>query len=707
MIMGKVLVVAEKPSAGKDIARILHCTESHQDYVESEKYIVTWAVGHLIERRDPEDVDIRYKTWCLEDLPVPTDNGLKVKAEAAHQFQVIKDLIHRPDVERLINAGDAGREGLMIQEWIYREAGNHLPVDILWASSLTDEAITTAFEHLHSNQEPEFQNLLKEAECRSEADQKYGYNYTRMLTLLFANRGTTLSYGRCQTPLLNLIVIRDQEFENFKSVPFWQVEAAYQKGFVSTMIDPGTEKSKCFLDKSQADYELQELCSNQVATVIEYITEEKVKKAPPLYNLADLQTVMGKKYGFTPDKTLAIAQRLYETHKILSYPRTDSRYLSDDLYGEIGAHLQSCNFRPFQDFIDEIDVSSFQKDKAYFNNNKVSDHHALIPTIKDDIEIIYQKLSEEERNCWNEIVCRFIAMFMPPYRYEATEIKLLVGEKIFVSSGTTIKDLGYRKLSRIVKEKEADDSEPLQMLPRMSEGEEIKIAGIKLKEGKTKAPQRYGPGNIISLMKKYKIGTSATSASIITSLQDRGFIKLEKGKYISTDLGRQLIEIVPQELKHPNLTIAFEEDLKKVNTGELSKEEFLDAIDRQIIQNLSKFQNRKIDSKLGTAKESLLCPQCGKPIRQGKTNTGKVNWYCTGYAADPPCGFRIWQEVCGKKLTEEQVSSLIKNGKTPSLQGFVSKKSGKKFTAALLLKPGENGAIEFSFPVNKKSNRRK
>ena len=701
----KTLVVAEKPGAGKDIARILGCTESHGDYIESDKYIVTWAVGHLIERKDPEDVDVRYKTWRLEDLPVPTDNGLKVKGGTSSQFEVIKKLIHRPDVERLVNAGDAGREGLMIQEWIYREAGNDLPVDILWASSLTDEAITTAFRHLHSNQEMEFQSLLKEAECRSEADQKYGYNYTRMLTLLFANRGTVLSYGRCQTPLLNLIVIRDREFEKFESSPFWQVEATYQKGFASTLIDSGTGKTKCFLDKSQAEHELQDLSRNHTATVIEYKTEEKEKKAPTLYNLADLQTVMGKKYGFTPDKTLAIAQRFYETYKILSYPRTDSRYLSDDLYGEIGAHLQSCNFKPFCDFIEKIDLSSFQKDKAYFNNNKVSDHHALIPTIKDDIKIIYQKLSEEERNCWNEIVCRFVAIFMPPYRYEVTEIKLLVGEKIFASSGTTIKDLGYRKLSRIVKEKE--DTEALQMLPIVSEGEEIEIAGIKLKEGKTKPPQRYGPGNIISLMKKYKIGTSATSASIITSLQDRGFIKLEHGKYISTDLGRQLIEIVPQELKHPNLTIAFEEELKKVNVGELSKEEFLDAIDRQVIQNLSKFQNRKIDSKLGTAKESLLCPQCGKPIRQGKTNTGKVNWYCTGYAAEPPCEFRIWQEVCGKKLTEEQVSLLIKNGRTQSMQGFVSKKTGKKFTAALLLKPDENGAVEFIFPVVKKGNRGK
>lgn len=570
--MAKTLVVAEKPSAGKDIARILGCKESHKDYMESEDYIVTWAVGHLITRKAPEDVDMRYKTWNLNDLPVPTDNGLKVIESARHQFKIIKELIHRPDISRLVNAGDAGREGLLIQEWIYRMAGNKLPVDILWASSLTDEAVKTAFQNLHSNQEEEFRNLLTEAETRSEADQKYGFNYTRMLTLLYANPGTVLSYGRCQTPLLNLIVLRDTAYETFKSEPFWQIETVYRKGFKGVLTD--SETGKAFRsEKKEAAEALMDALSGKTGTVLEYKSEEKKEKAPKLLNLAELQTVMGKKYGFPPDKTLAIAQKLYETHKIMSYPRTDSQFLTNDLFNEIEEHLKSCDFGAFHEFIRKIDFDSITMDRAYFNNNKVSDHHALIPTIQPDMEKRYEKLTEDERNCFHEVVCRLIAIFLPAYRYEAVQIKIGIDEKVFLSAGTTIKELGYKVINGFLsgkKNAETETASELQILPRLQEGDSVTVDRLNLTEGKTKPPSRYTPGTIIQLMKKYRIGTSATSASIITTLLDRGFIKLEKANYLSTDLGRALIGMIPDELKSPNLTIQFEENLQRVNCGELS-----------------------------------------------------------------------------------------------------------------------------------------
>ncbi len=709
--MSKTLVVAEKPSAGKDIARILGCTESHKDYSESEDYIVTWAVGHLITRKDPEDVDARFRKWNLSDLPVPTDNGLKVIESARHQFKIIKDLIHRKDVSRLVNAGDAGREGLLIQEWIYRMAGNKLPVDILWASSLTDEAVKSAFQTLHSNQEEEFQNLLTEAETRSEADQKYGYNYTRMLTLLYANSGTTLSYGRCQTPLLNLIVLRDTAYETFKSEPFWQIETVYRKGFKGILItDSGTGDVFRSVRKEQAEALLNEL-SEKPGIVLEYKSEEKMEKAPKLLNLAELQTVMGKKYGFPPDKTLAIAQRLYETHKILSYPRTDSQFLTNDLFNEIEEHLISCNFGVFREFVQKIDFETISMDKTYFNNNKVSDHHALIPTIHPDMETVYKKLTADERNCFKEVVCRLIAIFLPVYRYESVHLKIAIDEKIFLSTGTTIKELGYKIINGALsgngdkKKLNAESTSELQILPQLQEGDSVVVDKLILTEGKTKPPSRYTPGTIIQLMKKYKIGTSATSASIITTLLDRGFIKLEKGNYVSTDLGRALISVIPAELKDPNLTIQFEENLQKVNCGELPKEQFLKEIDENVENNLRKFQKEDVRKRLGTEPLILKCPKCGRGVRNGKTKTGKLNWYCTGYAAaEEPCDFKLWQEISGKKLTEQNAVELIQGKTTAVLSGFVSKSSGKEFSAALRLKT--DGSIEFIFPKTKANKRR-
>lgn len=704
--MAKTLVVAEKPSAGKDIARILGCTESHKDYIESSEYIVTWAVGHLVTRKTPEDIDIRYKSWNLEDLPVPTDNGLKVIDSTRHQFKIIKELIHRPDVGRLVNAGDAGREGLLIQEWIYRLAGNRLPVDILWASSLTDEAVKTAFQSLHSNQEEEFKNLLIEAETRSEADQKYGFNYSRMLTLLYANPGTVLSYGRCQTPLLNLIVLRDIAYETFKSEPFWQIEATYQKGFKGTLIDTETGETYRSVQKEAAEDILNSL-AGKPGIVLDYQSEEKSQKAPQLLNLAELQTVMGKKYGFPPDKTLTIAQKLYEDYKIMSYPRTDSQFLTNDLFNEIKEHLKVCDFGIFREFIRKIDFESITMDKAYFNNNKVSDHHALIPTINADMESIYAKLPDDERHCFNEVVCRLIAVFLSPYRYESVNIRVQIDEKIFSSSGTTIRELGYKAINKLLSENKKMgivESSELQILPEMNKGDSVKVDGLSLSEGKTKPPSRYTPGTIIQLMKKYKIGTSATSASIITTLLNRGFINLEKGKYISTSLGRELINIIPDELKSPNLTIQFEENLQKVNCGELSKEQFLQEIDERIMENLKKFQENGNKKKLGSENISLKCPLCGRDIRRGKTKSGKINWYCTGYAEETPCNFKLWQEISGKKLTEQNAADLLQGKRTAVIQGFVSKSSGNKFSAALRLK--EDGSIEFLFPATKSKNRR-
>ncbi|GFI68457.1 DNA topoisomerase 3 [Lachnospiraceae bacterium] len=699
--MKKVLIVAEKPQAGKDIAKILGVTGEHKGYMESDQYIVTWALGHLISLKHPDEADERFKKWKLEDLPLITDNGLKVNSKTSSQFKVIKELVGREDVCKIINAGDAGREGLLIQSWIYRMAGNKHPVDILWASSLTDEAIKKALNNLHSDREPEFINLLREAEARAEGDLKYGFNYSRMLTLLYAEPGTVLSYGRCQTPLLNLICARDMEYENFKPEPYWTVEAVYSKGFKGSLANPETGQPLHMTDKKEAQAVIQE-CSGMKCQVLQYINEEKSDKAPALYNLSELQGAMGKRYGFTPDKTLQIAQSLYETHKILSYPRTDSRYLSDDLYHEIGEHLKACDFGKFSPVMADIPLLELKKDKAYFNNNKVSDHHALIPTTNPDMAAIYQKLTEDERNCFDLIIASLAAIFLPPYQYTSTKIITEASGRQFHSSGTIIRNLGYKKVHAILggtSNKEGGEGKQLQILPELSEGELLSTDNFKLIKGMTKPPARYTPGNIIKLMNKHSIGTSATAAEIVKTLERRGFIILEKNKYLSTSLGREFISVVPEELKSPALTREFEEELKKVNSGELTKEEFLCKIDEGVAGNLKKFSASKVGKKMGAGKKAVKCPICSSPVRSGKTQSGKENWYCTGYKNTPPCPFKIWKTIAGKKITDQQAGDLITKGKTSLIKGFKSS-SGKEFSAYLVL--NEAGQTEFKFKERKR-----
>ncbi len=688
--MSKILVIAEKPAAGRDIARVLGVTHDNGTYMENDEYIVTWAVGHLVELKDPEDVDKKYKKWNIDDIPLPADNGLKVKESGKAQFDVIKNLIARDDIEYLINAGDAGREGLLIQEWIYQMAANSHPVKILWASSLTAEAIRTAMGRLHDSQEEEFVNLFREAEVRAIADQVLGYNYSRLLTCLFGGQ-TVLSYGRCQTPLLNLIAKRDQEYENFKPTPYWTLNAKFMDGFAGVEVDREGAAVK-YTEKTDAEKALG-ACSNiRKAQVVSCKREKKSQKAPQLFNLAELQGRMGKKYGLAPDKTLEIAQSLYERHKILSYPRTDSRVLSTDLFGEIAEHLQCCSFGKFKPYIDAIDFSGIRMEKRYFNDGKVSDHHALIPTINKDIGSIYNTLTEDERNCFDEITVSLIAVFYPDYEYETTEILLQAGDMTFKTAGVVTKDNGYRQIYQLLKTDTADminDSE--DSLPDISEKMEVEIESVSLKADKTKPPSRYNPGNIIKLMGKYKIGTSATSAGIVQSLINRQFVKLDKNQYITTELGRQFLRFVPAVLKSPNMTIEFEEKLQKVNSGEISRDQFIQELSDGIVANKKYFLEHLPAEKLNPIKSIGKCPVCG-----GSMQEGKKNWYCENYQK---CDFKLWKEISGKKITGTDAEKLLLRKKTGLLKGFKSKKTGKSFSAYLVL--GDDNVLAFEFEQKK------
>lgn len=693
--MGKVLVIAEKPSVGRDIAKALRVSGKKGGYIENDQYIITWAVGHLIGLKYPEEHNPAYKAWRQEDLPLvfSLSESLKVLPDTAAQFKVIKTLINRADVDYLVNAGDAGREGLLIQEWIYRMAGNKKPIKMLWISSFTEEAVRKAFDQ-GLKERKDFLPLLEEAEARAQGDYLLGINYSRLLTLTRAAEKTILSYGRCQTPLLNIIVKRDEEIDRFRPTPYFNISVTYGKGFKGLMVDEDGKRID-LNDRARAEGILKQLTTE--ATVITYTEEEKSKKAPLLYNLAVLQKVMGSKYGYTPDQTLAIAQSLYEKHKILSYPRTDSQCLSTDLYHEINKHLQCCRFGRFAAFIDRIDADTIQPQKRYFNDLKVSDHHALIPTIQQDMAERYGQLTVEEKNVFDAVVSSFIAIFMPEYRYSMTEIVTDISGHRFISKGITILSLGYKEVLKIEPESgEGEEKEERQILPKLAEGTPVSVDSKEISDKMTKAPGRYTIAGLIAVMEKYNIGTSATRAEHIKKLLNpgRAFITLEKGKYASTELGRQFIQIVPDELKDVKLTEHFEEDLKKVNMGEMTKEDFLDALLKDLKVNIERF-SASGEERIGSAREREsigICPLCRRDIYE----TAKA-YGCSGYKDG--CKFVIWKTIAGKVISKQQAQQLLTKGSTAKLKGFTGKKG--KFDATLILK--QDGTIGFQFDNKKVS----
>lgn len=676
--MGKVLVIAEKPSAGADMARVLGCTERKNGYIESDEYIVTWAVGHLIGLKMPEEHNEKYKEWKMEDLPLVFDveDSLKVIPESAGQFEIVKKLIHRKDVDYIINGGDAGREGYLIQSWIYRYAGNSKPVKILWASSLTEEALKKAFANL-KEEDVFFQNLLQEAEARAEADYLLGMNYSRALTLS-KSRDITLSFGRCQTPLLNLIVQRDLEIENFVSEPYYQLQVNYAAGFKGICIQE--DGKPLSVSEQKEAYQILSSCKGKKALVKTCEKENKKKKAPLLFNLAELQKEMGRKYKYTADKTLEITQRLYETYKMVSYPRTDSCYLSMDLYNEIEEHIKSCNFGKFQTAVGKIDVQQIKADKSYFNDNKVTDHHALIPTINRNMASEYQRLNEEERNVFEAILYRFLAIFYPPYEYATTTLIVEIGDYQFRSRGISVLNPGFRELVK----GEAEETEEKEEIPLLKEGNTIETSGIEILDKKTTPPSRYNVETIITLMEKHHIGTSATRAEIINKLQNpkRQSIILTKGTYYSTAFGRKFISVVPETLKSPELTKDIEEKLSLIGEGQYTKEAFLSDIVRQIREYVDTV---KCQVRTASEKEPLgTCPVCGTLIREKRFN----------YACETEECFSLGKLICKKAITRKMAEDLIKNKKTGLISGFQSEK-GNAFSAKLVLKGNKT---EFEFP---------
>lgn len=665
--MGKILVVAEKPSVGKDIAKILHCTREERGYMEGDKYVVTWVLGHLIGLKQPQEHAEQYKAWKLEDLPFYFDisDSLKVLPESAGQFKIVKQLINRPDIDSIINAGDAGREGYLIQKWIYRLSGNRKKEKVLWADDATEKTIQRCMENLKDDSE--FRNMLQEAEARAEGDYLIGMNYSRALTLCLAGKGTVLSFGRCQTPLLNLIVKRDIEIVNFKPVPYFNILMELENGITAAMTD-GEGKTKAFASREEAE-NIQRQIGSQ-AKVVKRITEEKQEKAPLLHNLSSLQQKMGSKYRYAPDKTLEICQALYEKHKILSYPRTDSKYLTTSLYEEIGDHIRSCAFGSFKNWVEKIDPDRIEPDKSYFNDHKVTDHHALIPTANPNMEKIYGTLKEEEKNVFSEVVTRMLQIFFSPYIYDSTKLHLSADgcSSVFCVSGTTIKQLGYKELVHAENPDNKQKDQEEVILPDAEEGDILKVKNSFVQSNKTVPPKAYTVASIIKDMEKFNIGTSATRAEIINKLMaaNRQYITLENGKYHSTALGRTYISLIPDRLKEVEFTQRFETELQKVGAGEKTKETFLLELLDQTRSDISFFkeQGREKGEKLqidGMNETYGKCPHCSAEVKKGK-----YGFYCTA-----KCGMNL-NTYFGHAYSENQLKKLLE-GKKILMKGLNGK----------------------------------
>lgn len=562
--MPKKLIIAEKPSVARDIARVIGAKARGEGCLVGDQYIVTWAVGHLVSLSEPGETNPAWVKWNMAQLPMlPETIPLKVLPKTQSQFAVIKSLMHSPEVESLICATDSAREGELIFRYIYQMAGCHKPVERLWISSMTDAAIRQGFAELKPASC--YDSLYASARCRSEADWLVGMNASRAFSLRY---DAHLSIGRVQTPTLSLIVKRDLEIEHFVPQDYWEIRANFGD-YEGLWVDPKTDKTRC-MDEAQAK-DIRAQVSGQTGTVSESTRERKKLPPPQLYDLTSLQREANRKLGFSADKTLKVAQALYETHKLVTYPRTDSRYLPDDMKPKIAATLRKLP-EPYADFVNAPEMNLNMHWKRFYDNSKISDHHAIVPTEKlADLS----KLGPDERRLYDMIARRLIAAHYPSYEYESAKVITQVGEHRFKSTGAMPLVEGWKALYRDDKPDKGADREP--PLPRLEQGDARRVEKATVKACKTKPPAPHTDASILNLMenagediedealreqmKASGLGTPATRAATIERLLQMGYARRRGKTIVSTEKGRQLIAVVPEDIASAVVTGKWEKYL--------------------------------------------------------------------------------------------------------------------------------------------------
>ena len=642
--MAKSVVIAEKPSVARDIAKVLKCTKKGNGFLEGDKYIVTWALGHLVTLADPEAYDNKYKTWNLEDLPMlPERMKLVVIKQTGKQFNAVKHQLTRNDVNEVIVATDAGREGELVARWIIEKAKVNKPIKRLWISSVTDKAIKDGFNNLKPGKA--YENLYASAVARSEADWYIGLNATRALTTKF---NAQLNCGRVQTPTVAMIASREDEIKNFKAQTYYGIEAQTTDRLKLTWQD-ANGNSRSF-NKEKIDGIVKGLDKHN-ATVVEIDKKQKKSFSPGLYDLTELQRDANKKFGYSAKETLNIMQKLYEQHKVLTYPRTDSRYISSDIVGTLPERLKACGVGEYRSLAHKVLQKPIKANKSFVDDSKVSDHHAIIPT---EGYVNFSAFTDKERKIYDLVVKRFLAVLFPAFEYEQLTLRTKVGNETFIARGKTILHAGWKEVyeNRFEDDDVTDDVKE-QLLPRIEKGDTLTVKLIMQTSGQTKAPARFNEATLLSAMEnptKYMdtqnkqladtlkstggLGTVATRADIIDKLFN-SFLIEKRGKDIHiTSKGRQLLDLVPEELKSPTLTGEWEQKLEAIAKGKLKKEVFISEMKnytKEIVSEIKSSDKKYKHDNISTKS----CPDCGKPMLEVNGKKGKML-----VCQDRECGHR-------------------------------------------------------------------
>ncbi len=642
--MAKSIVIAEKPSVARDIARVLKCDKKGNGYLEGSKYIVTWALGHLVTLADPESYDVKYKQWNLEDLPMlPERLKLTVIKQTGKQFNAVKSQLLRKDVNEIIIATDAGREGELVARWIIDKVKMQKPIKRLWISSVTDKAIKDGFANLKPGKA--YDNLYASAVARSEADWYIGLNATRALTTRF---NAQLNCGRVQTPTVAMIASREDEIKHFKAQTYYGIEAQTAERLKLTWQD--TKGNSRSFNKEKTDAIVNKI-SKQNATVVDIDKKQKKSFAPGLYDLTELQRDANKIFGYSAKETLNIMQKLYEQHKVLTYPRTDSRYISSDIVGTLPERLKACGVGEYRPLAHKVLQKPVKSNKSFVDDSKVSDHHAIIPT---EGYVNFSAFTDKERKIYDLVVKRFLAVLFPAFEYEQLTLRTKIGDETFIARGKTILHAGWKEVyANRFEDEDASDDVKEQILPRIEKGDTLNIKLIVQTSGQTKAPARFNEATLLSAMEnptKYMdtqnkqladtlkstggLGTVATRADIIDKLFN-SFLLEKRGKDIHiTSKGRQLLDLVPEELKSPTLTGEWEQKLEAIAKGKLKKEVFISEMKnytKEIVAEIKSSDKKYKHDNISTKS----CPDCGKPMLEVNGKKGKML-----VCQDRECGHR-------------------------------------------------------------------
>ena len=660
------LVIAEKPSVAQSIAAVLGATQRKDGYLEGNDYLVSWCVGHLVELAQPESYEEAWKKWSYESLPIiPQEWQHEVKSDTKAQYQILKKLMHDDRVDAVVCATDAGREGELIFRLTYNMAGCRKPMKRLWISSMEESAIRDGFHNLRPGSD--YDNLYHSALCRQEADWLVGINGTRLFTVLYG--GKALKVGRVQTPTLAMLVDRESKIVNFKK------EAYYMAHIIGNGLDAVSEHIS---DKTEAD-RIAETCENGQALVTSVVKEEKWVAPPKLYDLTTLQRDANRLFGFTAKQTLEYTQSLYEK-KLVTYPRTDSQYLSDDMEGTAKNVIEAI----FNSLLFEQNIMFNPDIKRILNSKKVTDHHAIIPTmeiIKQDLKAIPESEMKILSLCANRLLCATGEKHI----YNSTKAVITCNNTVFKVSGKEVWKNGWKEFEDFFKNsyktaEDKSDAEEEKKLPELREGMMIAVEQTKVSEHFTQPPKHYTEDSLLSAMERAGaedmgdeverkgLGTPATRADIIEKLVKDGFVKREKKQMIPTEDGMKLITILPDVVKSPKLTADWENELTLVSKGEVTAEQFMSGIEAMVTDLVKTYHSVSDEHKamFGTGKggQEVLgkCPKCGADVVKGKFGA-----YCTG-----KCGMNVGKAL-GVTLSDTQVKSLLQ-GKKILVKGLKGKK---------------------------------